>query len=337
MLGSSLIPHWQDIFRASTDATKGTQPLAAIVKEAPVGNVPKPPPKNNRKAKHPAKAILSGGLAGGIEICITYPTEYVKTQLQLYEKSGKFKGPIDVLKQTVQQKGFFGLYRGLFSLVVTSVPKAAVRFGSFETFKSFLQKPDGTLGRRETLMCGLGAGVTEALLVVCPAETLKVKFIHDQNAAKPKYRGLIHGTATIVKEEGFAGIYKGITATILKQGSNQAIRFFTFGEINKIMRGDDPTKELSIPQTMLSGGIAGAASVFGNTPIDVIKTKMQGLESAQYKSFMDCVQKTFQREGIRGFYKGVTPRLSRVVADVAIVMALYSEITKLLDKVWHTD
>ena len=35
-----------------------------------------------------------GGLAGGIEICITFPTEYVKTQLQLDEKANppKYKG-----------------------------------------------------------------------------------------------------------------------------------------------------------------------------------------------------------------------------------------------------
>lgn len=46
-----------------------------------------------------------GGLAGGIEICITFPTEYVKTQLQLDEKAnpprykgiGETKGPEGIL------------------------------------------------------------------------------------------------------------------------------------------------------------------------------------------------------------------------------------------------
>lgn len=32
------------------------------------------------------KGIVAGGITGGIEICITYPTEYIKTQLQLDEK-----------------------------------------------------------------------------------------------------------------------------------------------------------------------------------------------------------------------------------------------------------
>lgn len=39
--------------------------------------------KRETKAVH---GIIAGGITGGIEICITYPTEYIKTQLQLDEK-----------------------------------------------------------------------------------------------------------------------------------------------------------------------------------------------------------------------------------------------------------
>jgi hypothetical protein len=37
------------------------------------------------------KGIVIGGLTGAIEICITFPTEYVKTQLQLDERSAQPK------------------------------------------------------------------------------------------------------------------------------------------------------------------------------------------------------------------------------------------------------
>ena len=50
-----------------------------------------------------AKGVIAGGVTGGIEICITYPTEYVKTQLQLDEKVGKYKGIADCAKQTVSE------------------------------------------------------------------------------------------------------------------------------------------------------------------------------------------------------------------------------------------
>lgn len=41
---------------------------------------------NNNLHYYGIKGIVAGGITGGIEICITFPTEYVKTQLQLDEK-----------------------------------------------------------------------------------------------------------------------------------------------------------------------------------------------------------------------------------------------------------
>jgi len=38
------------------------------------------------------------------------------------------------------------------------------------------------------------------------------------------FQGFFHGVRTIIAKEGIAGTYKGITPTIMKQGSNQAIR-----------------------------------------------------------------------------------------------------------------
>lgn len=44
------------------------------------------------------KGIVAGGITGGIEICITYPTEYVKTQLQLDEKGKNDIGSYFILQ-----------------------------------------------------------------------------------------------------------------------------------------------------------------------------------------------------------------------------------------------
>jgi len=78
---------------------------------------------------HKITFYFTGGIAGGLEIMMTFPTEYVKTQLQLDEKAAKpkYAGPLNCVKVTVQDHGFFGLYRGLSSLLYGSIPKAAVR------------------------------------------------------------------------------------------------------------------------------------------------------------------------------------------------------------------
>ena len=73
---------------------------------------------------------ISGGITGGLEICITFPTEYVKTQLQLDERTGavrRYTGPINCVKVTVKEHGVRGLYRGLSVLLYGSIPKSAVR------------------------------------------------------------------------------------------------------------------------------------------------------------------------------------------------------------------
>ena len=87
--------------------------------------------------------------------------------------------------------------------------------------------------RLNTFMAGLGAGVVEATLVVTPAETLKVKLIHDRFQPVPKYNGLFHGISTIVKNQGIGGCYKGLFPTILKQGSNQGVRFLVYEDTKK--------------------------------------------------------------------------------------------------------
>src|SRR5262249_3843974 len=143
-----------------------------------------------------------------------YPTEYVKTQLQLDEKVGKYKGIVDCAKQTVHERGVGGLYRGLSVLVYGSIPKSAVRFGAFEQFKRQMVDEKGNLSASARIWCGLGAGVCEAILAVTPMETVKVKFINDQRSAQPKYRGFVHGVRCIIQEQGIKGTYQGLTATI---------------------------------------------------------------------------------------------------------------------------
>lgn len=56
----------------------------------------------------------------------------------------------------------------------------------------------------KNFIAGLGAGVTEALLIVAPVETVKTKVIE---LNMPFLTGLKH----IIKTEGFGGIYQGVS------------------------------------------------------------------------------------------------------------------------------
>ncbi|CAM9332513.1 unnamed protein product [Choristocarpus tenellus] len=188
-------------------------------------------PPAHLKPKHKGKALLAGGISGVVEICITYPLEYVKTTKQLS------KDPMATYKlvasNTLKSSGVSGFYRGLSSMVYFAAPKAAIRFGSFEACSSLLSTPDGGdkygLGKGKGFIAGLGAGAMEATFVTTAQETIKIKLIDDQFSREiPRFKNFFHGVKTIVRETGLSGIYKGWLPTVLKVSTAQATRFGVF-------------------------------------------------------------------------------------------------------------
>jgi solute carrier family 25 citrate transporter 1 len=120
--------------------------------------------------------LVLGGITGAIEISITYPTEYTKTVMQLYPDKNRM-GAINLVKHTVAESGFFGLYRGYSALLLFSIPKNYVRFGAFQYAQGncFTKK-----GRMDNFCNGLIAGAAESTFVVTPQETIKTKLVHDK-------------------------------------------------------------------------------------------------------------------------------------------------------------
>lgn len=221
-------------------------------------------------------------------------------------------------------------------MVYFAAPKAAIRFGSFETCSGLLSGPNGEdkfgLGKAKGFVAGLGAGTMEAIFVTTPQETIKVRLINDsfRTEGPPKYHNFFHGVRTIVGESGFLGIYKGVAPTIVKVATAQATRFGVFQLI--------PPESRNTPiKAAFSGAFAGGVSVLLFQGIDVLKSRMQGLEAHKYRSTMHCLSELLRNEGPLALYKGVGPRLTRVCLEVGITMSLYGEIVKVLDMVWKTN
>jgi len=223
-------------------------------------------------------------------------------------------------------------------MVYFAFPKAAIRFSSFEACSNLLTGPPGNedkynLGSMKGFLAGLGAGAMEAMFVTTPQETIKVRLINDafrQDGKPPQYKSFFHGVKTIVGEYGVSGIYKGLFPTIIKVSTAQATRFGVFQYIPADKR-DTPVK------AAMSGAFAGGVSVILFQGIDVVKSRMQGLDAGKYSSTLQCATQIIKNEGIGALYKGVGPRLTRVCCEVAITMSLYGEIVKMLNVVWVTD
>lgn len=115
------------------------------------------------KASTPGKTVAAGGIAGALEICMTYPIEYTKTMQQLAHERTTVR---QVVSTTLARHGALGMYKGLSSMLYFAAPKAAIRFSSKERFSNLLAPYHATLGRGTGFLAGLGAGTLEACVPV---------------------------------------------------------------------------------------------------------------------------------------------------------------------------
>jgi len=284
---------------------------------------------STKKKEKPLHSLIAGATAGAVEASVTYPMEFAKTRSQLV---GKREPPLTIIRETLRSQGLRGLYAGCTTLIVGTSVKAGVRFVSYDKFKQALADKDGKVSAARSLLAGLGAGMTEAIVAVTPTETIKTKLIDDAKRPQPRYRGLFHGTATIVKEEGLRGIYRGLFPVMMRQGANSAVRFTTYTTLKQFVQSRTRAGEtLPSSVTFGMGAIAGLVTVYMTMPLDVIKTRMQSLDArAQYRNSFHCGYRIFTEEGVLRFWTGATPRLVRLMMSGGIVFTIYEKVILLI-------
>ncbi|CAM9226570.1 unnamed protein product [Choristocarpus tenellus] len=246
------------------------------------------------KKKNPLIHLVAGGTAGVVESSCCHPLDTIKTRMQLRTKAGNNRrGPVTTATRIITHEGFLSLYKGLSAVMVGIIPKMAVRFTSFEAYKGYLGASDGnSKGKNvrslsssigKVFLAGLGSGVTEAVLVVTPAEVCKIRMqaqfhsmLDPHEMASRKYKNVMQTAFLVAKEEGVSALYNGLAPTVLRQGCNQQAVNFTFYQIFKTQTMKfTGTEELAPWQHMLLGGLSGGIGPCINNPLDVVKTRLQ--------------------------------------------------------------
>ncbi|GAB5372163.1 hypothetical protein AAMO2058_001641900 [Amorphochlora amoebiformis] len=294
--------------------------------------------------------LLAGALAGGVEICVTYPMEFVKVQFQLLSpnrrsaagaKSFTSKvGFVSIITETMRRSGPLGLYEGLTPWLVFTLPRCALKFATYEwlTEKANLRQHSHSTQGLGAMLCGAGAGGVEWAVAGTPMQNVSIKMLHDSNDGNSrKYRSMIHAVASIWREEGFIrGFYSGILPTVAKASVNNGIRFAAYGEICKIFsstNGLSGSKGLSTVESMVAGFLTGLISAVVTQPIDTVKTNMQSLSADRYdRSILGCCREIVRQSGLVGFYRGLGPRLCRVPLEQALLFTLYDRFGRILDR-----
>ncbi|OJD31270.1 succinate fumarate mitochondrial transporter [Diplodia corticola] len=291
--------------------------------------------------------LIAGGAAGIMEACICHPLDTVKVKMQLSNKEvlspTTRHGFIGTFSRVARTEGLLGLYRGFDAVVVGMGPKMAVRFASFEAYKSSFQTISGDQLNGATIFsAGLAAGVTEAVLVVNPMEVVKIRLQGQRLApaiggsvGMPEYRNALHAAGSVAWREGVGALYQGVALTAIRQGTNQAANFTVYTMLKaKLMQSQPQGMDPPSYQTAAIGLISGAVGPMCNAPIDTIKTRMQNSVKAPGESGLRkglvIVVDMLRNEGVHAFYKGITPRVIRVAPGQAVTFTVYEFMKRQL-------
>ncbi|KAH8429425.1 putative succinate:fumarate antiporter (Acr1) [Aspergillus melleus] len=295
---------------------------------------------NGKKTTSPAVNLIAGGGAGMMEALVCHPLDTIKVRMQLSRRARapgmKPRGFVTTGVEIVKKETALGLYKGLGAVLGGIIPKMAIRFTSYEQYKQLLSdKETGAVTSKATFLAGLAAGVTEAVAVVNPMEVVKIRLQAQHHSLAdpldtPKYRSAPHALFTVIKEEGFSTLYRGVSLTALRQGTNQAANFTAYTELKAALQKYQPeysNTQLPSYQTTLIGLISGAVGPFSNAPIDTIKTRLQKTRAEPGQSAVSRImvigKDMFKQEGARAFYKGITPRVMRVAPGQAVTFTVY--------------
>jgi len=140
----------------------------------------------------------------------------------------------------------------------------------------------------------------------------------------------------IYKSEGIRGLSRGLVCTLWREMPGFGTYFLIFDYFCRCSADyyDIDVSEVGPITVLLSGGLSGQIGWFLCCPLDVVKSRLQsdGVTGVEYKGMVDCFRKTYRREGIRGFYKGLLPSLVRAFPVNAATFAVVVMITRLINK-----
>lgn len=177
---------------------------------------------------------------------------------------------------------------------------------------------------------GMAGGLAQAYATMGFCTCMKTVEItkHKVAASGVKPPGTIETFMGIYRAEGIKGINKGVNAVAVRQVTNWGSRFgLSRVAENGIRRatGKGDAEKLSVAEKILASGLGGGLSAW-NQPIEVIRVEMQSKTEDPNRPKKMTVGSAFryiyQSNGLKGLYRGVTPRIALGVWQTICMVAL---------------
>ncbi|KAI9709637.1 MAG: Mitochondrial DNA replication protein yhm2 [Chrysothrix sp. TS-e1954] len=308
---------------ASPSATGAAQPTAPATLE--------------KKPVKFSNLLLGAGLNMFEVTTLGQPLEVAKTTMAANRKDG-FTGAIG---RIWGRGGVLGFYQGLipWAWIEASTKGAVLLFvasdAEFRARALFNANPfvAGICG-------GMVGGLAQAYATMGFCTCMKTVEItkHKVAAQGMKPPGTLETFMGIYRAEGIRGINKGVNAVAVRQVTNWGSRFglsrVAEGGIRRVT-GKEHGEKLGVPEKILASGLGGGLSAW-NQPIEVIRVELQSKTEDPNRpkkmNVASAFRYIYQSNGLKGLYRGVSPRIALGVWQTICMVALGDVAKEAVEK-----
>ncbi len=279
--------------------------------------------------------FISGSAAGIVQVLLGQPFDIVKVRMQT--SPGVYKSAADCFKSILSNEGPLAFYKGTLSPLIGISFCVAVQFGSNEVAKNYFKRKNknSTLSVNDYIKCGMFAGFCNSF-VISPVELIRIKLqVQGKSNTTPQYNGTADCLSKIIKSHGLKGVYQGLSATIFREIPAYGVYFGAYETLmGKAEKKYKDRKNIPLFNVMSYGAISGILLWLLTFPNDVIKSCMQAdsLENRKYPTIISTINTIFRENGVKGFFRGLTPCLMRAPPINAATFLTFEIVQSLINK-----
>jgi len=270
--------------------------------------------------------LIAGSFGGAAQVLVGQPLDTIKTRAQIAPKA-MFKGPMDILAQTIRKEGFLALYKGMASPLLGIAGVNSLLFAAYAASKRVVS-PFPDLSIQQIALAGGMAGAVNAVLA-SPVEMFKVRMQGQYGSASDKRLRDI--AKEMWKEWGLRrGIMRGYWVTVAREIPAYA-GFYSAFEFSKRQFQGIYGQQLPVWALLASGSTGGIAYWLSSYPLDVIKSRIQLRStppmSRPWRYILEEIAAVVSEGGVKGLFRGLSPSLLRSIPAAGSTFAAY-ELTR---------
>ncbi|KAI5281200.1 hypothetical protein KEM54_003364 [Ascosphaera aggregata] len=309
---------------------------------------------------------VAGLTAGSVSTLALHPLDIVKVRLQVdHLRASHLGNTFHVARDIFLNEGrIAGFYRGLTPNLIGNSISWGLYFFWYDRIKDGLHSihgesvaaAQGGLGSMDFFLASGISGVLTSSLTN-PIWVIKTRMLMTGANAPGAYASFISGVRSIYRQDGILGFYRGFIPALFGV-SHGALQFMAYERLkqfrSRMSRIPIPSHESSATTTATattSTTITTTTRILDNAdyllsstlskifagcityPYQLLRSRLQAYNADKmYRDLIDAVVQIWQKEHIRGFYKGLVPNLVRVLPSTCVTFLVYENTKSYLSK-----